>query len=149
MATYVSAGRRAFLLALLALSLFQLCAFGESAPCARYQAGSTVIEPTNLFSVGGKLQVNFTYQTRVDQFGNTLYCFTTQAGVESPTLHVHPGDQLIIHLKNELPKSSSTAVMPGMTVTGPGDCVSKAMDDTSVNIHYHGTNTSPPAIRMR
>jgi FtsP/CotA-like multicopper oxidase with cupredoxin domain len=143
LAIHVSAGRRTFLLALLALSLFQLCAFGESAPCVRYQAGSTVIEPTNLFSAGGKLQVNFTYQTRVDQYGNTLYCFTTDAGVESPTLHVHPGDQLIIHLKNELPKSSSTAAMPGMTVTGPGDCASKAMDDTSVNIHYHGTNTPP------
>jgi FtsP/CotA-like multicopper oxidase with cupredoxin domain len=140
---HVSAGRRTFLLALLALSLFQVCALGESAPCARYHAGSTVIEPTNLFSAGGKLQVNFTYQTRVDQFGNTLYCFTTEAGVESPTLHVHPGDQLIIHLKNELPKSSSSAAMPGMTVTGPGDCASKAMDDTSVNIHYHGTNTPP------
>jgi len=112
LAIHVSAGRRTFLLALLALSLFQLCAFGESAPCVRYQAGSTVIEPTNLFSAGGKLQVNFTYQTRVDQYGNTLYCFTTDAGVESPTLHVHPGDQLIIHLKNELPKSSSTAAMP-------------------------------------
>jgi FtsP/CotA-like multicopper oxidase with cupredoxin domain len=143
LAIHVSAGRRTFLLALLALSLFQVCALGESAPCARYHAGSTVIEPTNLFSAGGKLQVNFTYQTRVDQFGNTLYCFTTEAGVESPTLHVHPGDQLIIHLKNELPKSSSSAAMPGMTVTGPGDCASKAMDDTSVNIHYHGTNTPP------
>jgi FtsP/CotA-like multicopper oxidase with cupredoxin domain len=143
LAIHVSAGRRTFLLTLLALSLFQLCALGESAPCARFKAGSTVIEPTNLFSAGGKLQVNFTYQTRVDQFGNTLYCFTTEAGVESPTLHVHPGDQLIIHLKNELPKSSSSAAMPGMTVTGPGDCSSKAMDDTSVNIHYHGTNTPP------
>jgi FtsP/CotA-like multicopper oxidase with cupredoxin domain len=143
LAIHVSAGRRTFLLTLLALSLFQLCALGESAPCARFKAGSTVIEPTNLFSAGGKLQVNFTYQTRVDQFGNTLYCFTTEAGVESPTLHVHPGDQLIIHLKNELPKSSSSAAMPGMTVTGPRDCSSKAMDDTSVNIHYHGTNTPP------
>jgi FtsP/CotA-like multicopper oxidase with cupredoxin domain len=140
---HFSAGRRTFLLTLLALSLFQVCALGENAPCPRYKAGSTVIEPTNLFSAGGKLQVNFTYQTRLDQFGNTLYCFTTEGGVESPTLHVHPGDQLIIHLKNELPKSSSAAAMPGMTVTGPGDCASKAMDDTSVNIHYHGTNTPP------
>jgi len=138
---HFSAGLRSFLLAVLALSLFQLSAFSQNAPCARYHPGSTVIEPTNLFSAGGKLQVNFTYQTRVDQFGNTLYCFTTEGGVESPTLHVHPGDQLIIHLKNELPKSGSPATMPGMTVTG--DCTSKAMDDTSVNIHYHGTNTPP------
>ena len=144
MTNHFSAGRRSFLLALFALSLFPLCALGENAPCPRYHAGSTISEPTNLFSAGGKLQVTFTYQTRVDQFGNTLYCFTTKDGVESPTLHVHPGDQLIIHLKNELPKSSSAAAMPGMTVTGgPGDCTSKAMDDTSVNIHYHGTNTAP------
>jgi FtsP/CotA-like multicopper oxidase with cupredoxin domain len=140
-----SAGLRRFLLAIFILSLFQLSAFSQSAPCPRYHAGSTVIEPTNLFSAGGKLQITFTYQTRLDQFGNTLYCFTTEDGVESPTLHVHPGDQLIIHLKNELPKSSSSAAMPGMMVTGarPGDCANKAMDDTSVNIHYHGTNTPP------
>ena len=118
MTIHSSAGPRSFLLALLALSLFQLCAFGQNAPCPRYHAGSIVMEPTNLFSAGGKLQVTFIYQTRVDQFGNTLYCFTTEDGVESPTLHVHPGDQLIIHLKNELPKSSSPAAMPGMTVTG-------------------------------
>ena len=135
---------RRFLLAVLAFSLFQLCALGQNAPCPRYHAGSTIVEPKNLYSAGGKLQVNFTYQTRVDQYGNTLYCFTTDDGVESPTLHLHPGDQLIIHLKNELPRSSS-ATMPGMMVTGPhsGDCSSKMMDDTSVNIHYHGTNVPP------
>jgi FtsP/CotA-like multicopper oxidase with cupredoxin domain len=137
-------GRR-FLLVTLTLFLFQLCAFAQNAPCPRYQAGSTVIEPRNLYSTGGKLQVTFTYQMRVDQYGNTLYCFTTADGEESPTLHVHPGDQLIIHLKNELPKTSSAATMPGMTVTGThsGDCSSNAMDSTSVNIHYHGTNVPP------
>jgi FtsP/CotA-like multicopper oxidase with cupredoxin domain len=140
--------RSRFLLAILALSLFQLCAFGQNAPCPRYQPGSAIVEPKNLFSAGGKLQVNFTYQTRVDQFGNTLYCFTTDDGVESPTLHVHPGDELIINLKNALPLSSTPAAMtamPGMAVTGwhPGNCTAKQMDTSSVNIHYHGTNTPP------
>jgi FtsP/CotA-like multicopper oxidase with cupredoxin domain len=137
--------RRWFLFAGLALSLFQVSAFGQSAPCPRYQAGSTIIEPKNLFSAGGKLEVDFTYQTRLDQFGNTLYCFTTSEGVESPTLHVHPGDRLIIRLKNELPSSGMPAAMPGMAVTGwhSGDCSSKPMDNSSVNIHYHGTNAPP------
>jgi FtsP/CotA-like multicopper oxidase with cupredoxin domain len=137
--------RRWFLFAGLALSLFQVSAFGQSAPCPRYQAGSTIIEPKNLFSAGGKLEVDFTYQTRLDQFGNTLYCFTTSEGVESPTLHVHAGDRLIIRLKNELPPSGMPAAMPGMAVTGwhSGDCSSKPMDNSSVNIHYHGTNAPP------
>ena len=140
---------RGLLLAVLALSLFQLCALGQNAPCPRYQAGSTVSEPKNLYSAGGKLQVTLTYQTRVDQFGNTLYCFSTEDGVESPTLHVHPGDQLIIHLKNELPPSSATAAMPGMAVTQwhSSDCSSKPMNSSSVNIHYHGTNV-PPACHQ-
>ena len=134
-----------FLLAILTLSLLQFCAFAQNAPCPRYSPGSTIIEPKNLFSTGGKLQVNFIYQTRVDQFGNTLYCFTSDDGVESPTLHVHPGDELIIHLKNALPPSSTPAAMPGMKVTGwrSGDCTTKPMDNSSVNIHYHGTNTPP------
>jgi hypothetical protein len=30
------------------------------------------------------------------------YCFVTADGHESPTLHIHPGDDLVIHLKNTL-----------------------------------------------
>ena len=40
---------------------------------------------------------------RVDQNGNTLYCFMTASGAESPTLHVHPGDRLLINLTNNVP----------------------------------------------
>ena len=73
--------------------------------CPRFEAGSTIVEPVDLFSSRGVLELNLTYRTRVDQYGNTLYCFTTSAGAESPTLHVYPGDQLIINLTNELPAS--------------------------------------------
>src|ERR1700733_12104178 len=72
-------------------------------PCPRYTAGSTIVEPEDLYSSNGVLQLNLTYQTRIDVYGNTLYCFTNSDGAEGPTLHVYPGDHLIINFKNGLP----------------------------------------------
>ena len=135
--------RCAFVCAVLATCFIPFRAFGEN--CPRHAAGSTLSEPKNLFSTDGKLHVNLVYRTRVDQFGNTLYCFVTDDGAQSPTLHVHPGDELVIHLKNELPPSSSPAAMPEMTMTTshPGDCGNSPMNTSSVNIHWHGTNVAP------
>ncbi len=128
---------------------------GSTQVCPRYAAGSTLVEPKDLYSSHGILRVNFTYKTRVDEDGNTLYCFTTDDGVQSPTLHVHPGDELLITLKNDLPLSSTPSFMkhqmPGMggmpelSISGKDrvNCGGMVMTDTSVNIHYHGTNTSP------
>src|SRR5579871_366809 len=83
--------------------------------CPRYKAGSALVEPKDLFSVGGVLRVTFDYKTRVDADGNTLYCFMTPDGTQSPTLHVHPGDELVITLKNDLPAPSpNTNAMKGM-----------------------------------
>ena len=139
---------RLLLLVLVTSGFFHVRASAENAPCPRYAAGSTIIEPKDLFSRDGKLQVDLAYRTRVDEGGNTLYCFVTDDGAQSPTLHVHPGDRLVIHLKNEIPASSTPAAMgpmPSMAVSQwhKGDCASKAMDASSVNIHYHGTNVPP------
>ena len=114
--------------------------------CPRFEAGSAVTQPADLFSAHGVLQVNFTYETRVDPSGNTLFCFMTDSGIESPTLHVNPGDRLLINLKNNVPAAaSSMASMPGMTVSrgAPGPCGAATMTASSVNMHYHGTNTAP------
>lgn len=43
--------------------------------CPRYPAGSSLVEPKDLFRSHGILQVSFTYETRVDEYGNVLYCF--------------------------------------------------------------------------
>ena len=107
-------------------------------PCARPTAGSIVHDPPSLFSNGGVLRVNFSYQTRTDADGRTLYCFMTPAGLENPTLHVSPGDHLIITVTNNVPASSGMA----MALAGPR-CGAATMTPTSLNIHYHGTNTSP------
>jgi FtsP/CotA-like multicopper oxidase with cupredoxin domain len=130
-------------------ALAPFCATAQTnSPCPRYPVGSTIVEAKDLFSSGGKLSVDFTYQTRVDTSGNTIYCFAMSDGTESPTLHVQPGDELIIGLTNAVPKSaasSSMNAMPGMIVTGSSSniCGSTTMTSASVNIHYHGTNVAP------
>ena len=108
-----------------------------SNPCPRAAAGSAVLNPVALFSSHGILSVNFSYQTRTDAEGRTLYCFMTPSGLENPTLHVNPGDHLVITITNNTP-----AGMNPMEVNPP-NCGSATMDSSSVNIHYHGTNTSP------
>jgi len=118
-------------------------------PCPRpYSAGSTLIEPKDLYSSTGVLRVSLTYMSRVDLNGNTLYCFMTPDGAENPTLHVHPGDHLVINFGNGLPASvvsNSKHAMPPMIVTGAlsRPCTSAMMNDSSVNMHFHGANVPP------
>jgi FtsP/CotA-like multicopper oxidase with cupredoxin domain len=131
------------------LCLTSIAAYAQSGqPCPRYPAGSTVTEPASRFSSHGVLRLNLTYLTRVDSYGNTLYCFVDENGAQSPTLHVHPGDELDINFTNGLSPSfaaNSKHSMPGMIVTGTAStsCGAVVMNNASVNIHYHGTNTPP------
>src|ERR1700685_3843357 len=76
-----------------------ICSAQIASPCTRYPVGSVITQPQDLFSSNGVLSINFTYETQPDASGNTLYCFVTDSGVQSPTLHVHPGDRLMINLK--------------------------------------------------
>ena len=110
--------------------------------CTRFAAGSTVTEPAALFSRNGVLRVNLRYNTFPDENGNPKYCFTTPGGEESPTLHVRPGDRLVVKIKNNLPRPTEANSMK-MLISGPNVCGAREMNDASVNIHYHGTNTSP------
>lgn len=130
------------------ICLLQICVFAQnSSPCPRFPAGSTITAPPDLFSENGVLQANFSYQTTVDKNGNTLFCFTTDDGSESPTLHVRPGDRLRISLTNTVPESTSSDAMSGMHSMSSGPaasvCGAAMMTSSSVNIHYHGTNTPP------
>jgi FtsP/CotA-like multicopper oxidase with cupredoxin domain len=113
-----------------------------STPCQRPAAGSLATEPTDLYSKSGILQVAFDYYTSVDNSGRTLFCFVTPNGVESPTLHVHPGDtlELIVTNLNPTPPPGS----PTDVISDAADkCGSAVMTITSVNVHFHGTNTWP------
>jgi FtsP/CotA-like multicopper oxidase with cupredoxin domain len=72
----------------------------------------------------------------------------TEDGLESPTLHVNPGDTLNIAVTNNTPAS------PLGEFLNPPDCGDTTVEfsppsngiasvGSSVNIHYHGTNVTP------
>jgi FtsP/CotA-like multicopper oxidase with cupredoxin domain len=111
-------------------------------PCPRFSPGSFVSEPPSLSSSNGQLTVNLSYNATTDSAGRPLFCFTTPNGVESPTLQVKPGDKLTVIVKNNLPAPTSAASMAPAT-NASKVCGTSAQDASSVNVHYHGTNTSP------
>jgi hypothetical protein len=117
-------------------------AYAQSTPCARPAAGSTIPEPPDLFSRNGLLQVDLSYNTDTDSAGRTLYCFATPDGTQSPTFHVQPGDRLVIRVRNNLPAPTEASRMV-MTTNAADVCGNAMMEASSVNIHYHGTNTAP------
>ena len=107
--------------------------------CPRPAEGSDVQPPPDLFSAHGKLKLAFNYWTDLDSRNRTLFCFVTPDGMQSPTLHVNPGDTIEIALTNRVPLPPNTGHGMLMNV----QCGEKWMTLVSVNIHYHGTNTSP------
>jgi FtsP/CotA-like multicopper oxidase with cupredoxin domain len=116
--------------------------------CSRFTAGSTIAAPPELRSQNGVLDVTLNFLSVTDSEGLARYCYVTDTGLESPTLRVNPGDQLIIHFNNKLPANSSDS-MAGMNMTlSPKDsasnsCGSGAMSAGATNIHFHGTNVAP------
>ncbi len=114
----------------------------QEKPCSRFTAGSIVQEPKNLFSDKGRLDLSLTYETDVDEDGNTEFCYRLPSGERSPTLHVQPGDILTMTLTNKTPTEVSTAgtkMAPMKDACGPADM----MDNSSTNIHFHGANVPP------
>ena len=111
-------------------------------PCPRPVAGSIVVRPPDLFSRDGVLNLALDYFTALDDAGRTLFCFRTPDGLMSPTLHVKPGDTLNLRVTNKVlpPSAGSPTELVSDASTKCGD---KTMTISSVNVHYHGTNTSP------
>ena len=117
-------------------------------PCPRFKAGSVVQQPPALSSSNGVLNVRFSYQQTTDSVGRLLHCFMTEDGLESPTLHVKPGDTLKLTVTNNTPASPLGEVLDppncGDTTsefTPPSNGIASV--GSSMNIHYHGTNVSP------
>jgi FtsP/CotA-like multicopper oxidase with cupredoxin domain len=99
-------------------------------------------QPPILYSKGGVLNVYFKYYTTVDAAGRTLFCFVTPDGLESPTLYLHPGDtlnMLVTNLNPPPPAGSPTEIVSNASDA----CGDVTMTITSLNVHFHGTNTSP------
>jgi FtsP/CotA-like multicopper oxidase with cupredoxin domain len=145
---------------LLTLCLGALCAAPlvsaepstPSDPCFRSAPGSPVPEPRNLYSDHGILKVDLSVRDYREADGSTRYCYLLPDGSESPTLRLHPGDQLILHLKNELSdpdpdptsaRSAEHAAHAHVPMKGSDPCSSGAMTAVSTNLHFHGLTVPP------
>jgi FtsP/CotA-like multicopper oxidase with cupredoxin domain len=116
-------------------------ALADGGVCPRPAPGSIVTPPPDLFSSGGVLNVSLNYFTSMDTVGRTLFCFVTPDGMESPTLHVNPGDTVNIHVTNMVPGAPLGAEERVSNDTNV--CGDATMTPTSVNMHFHGLNVSP------
>jgi FtsP/CotA-like multicopper oxidase with cupredoxin domain len=115
--------------------------------CTRPSAGSLVPEPEDLRSKNGVLKVNLTERNVTESSGSTRYCFLDDAGNQSPTLRLSPGDLLILTLKNDLsdPRHAASAANHTHVESQPSSdpCQSGAMTSTSTNLHFHGLTVPP------
>ena len=129
--------------------------------CARGAEGGTVPEPADLRSQNGELRVEFTFHSGVDAAGRTTYCYVDASGNQEPNLRVHPGDTVIITLKNAaVAKAGPTtdraltalhqklAVPAEMThpagaTSGSQACTGGGMKAGSTNLHFHGITVPP------
>src|ERR1700733_8665357 len=75
---------------------------GAPDPCNRAAPGSAVPEPRDLRSDHGVLKVDLSVHDFRETDGTTRYCYVLPDGTVAPTLRLHPGDLLVLHLKNEL-----------------------------------------------
>ena len=133
--------RWALLLALLCLSMPGKALAEDGGVCPRPAVGTVIQPPPDIASIDGVLKINFNYYTSVDNEGRTLFCFVTNKGEQSPTLHVKPGDTIEMSVTNMVPGAPGA---PTETVSnGATVCGNSTMTITSVNVHFHGTNTAP------
>ena len=117
----------------------------ENKACERFAPGSIVTEPKNLFSQAGTLTVTLNYESSVNADGNVEYCYRTPEGQRSPTLHLKPGETLVLNLINKTPAPSGVEAMAGHMMLNKNEACGPGlmMDSSSTNLHFHGTNVSP------
>lgn len=105
------------------------------------------------------LKVNLTVRDISEPGKPSRSCYIAGDGSESPTLRLHPGDLLILSLKNDLtdPDHATAALIQHHLHTGAKNaaahtdnaapCASGAMTSTSTNLHFHGL-TIPPTCHQ-
>ena len=117
----------------------------------RIPPGTVIPDTLSLSSTSGTLRAELKMRHSVDFGGYTHYCYnyaTDQGDIESPTLRLNPGDQLVLDLKNRIQTDESDTMtgMSGMDMSGaPGTTCGDTGNVTisSTNVHFHGMNIPP------
>ena len=119
--------------------------------CPRPSTAALVEEPEDLRSENGVLTADLAIRNQQQPDGSVRYCYVLPDRREAPTLRVHPGDEVVLHLKNELSNLSALALNdlnggPMCTTKSKPQtdaCSSGAMTATSTNLHFHGLMLRP------
>jgi FtsP/CotA-like multicopper oxidase with cupredoxin domain len=117
--------------------------------CPRALPGSSVPEPHELRSRDGVLTLELSIRNEREKDGSTRYCYLLPDGTQSPTLRLHPGDLLVLRLRNELvgadSATASAPATPAHETPAPhaDACHSGEMSDTATNLHFHGLTVPP------
>jgi FtsP/CotA-like multicopper oxidase with cupredoxin domain len=126
----------------------------DSDPCTRPAIGSTVPEPRDLRSQNGVLSIDLAVRNHHEQDGSIRYCYVMGDGEQSPTLRMHPGDLLVLKLKNELEDFGDGTALAAAhghvhvkSAAREDPCTSATMSITSTNLHFHGL-TIPPVCHQ-
>jgi len=117
--------------------------------------GNLVVNPLDLFSQSGILNVDLTLQNQMGSDGFMHYCYVylyQGQQVEAPTLRLNPGDQLVLNLTDNItspfdryPKKAQMHMrVPGRPGAKPNDdCNGGMLMGGSTNMHFHGLNVPP------
>src|SRR5690242_4990739 len=127
--------------------------------CAWPKQGSKIQEPVDLRSAGGVLKVELAFRSAVEPDGSMRYCYVYKDGTLSPTLRLHPGDTLILTLKNEAAPPFAEAMQHSATSSENANpaqhqaqkeaqekddpCSGGTMTSASTNLHFHGMVVPP------
>lgn len=120
-----------------------------SEACPRPRAGGLVNTPPELRSAQGKLELTMSFRGGEGPDGLARYCYIDGNGSLAPTLRLHPGDELVLTLKNDLrPAEAASAshhhTATNQSTTGAANaCSARELTAASTNLHFHGLNLPP------
>src|ERR1700678_1214779 len=104
--------------------------------CPRPAPGAVVPEPEDLRSENGTLQVDMHVRNQREADGSWRFCYVLGGGAQAPTLRLHPGDLLVLRLRNEIEPGTSPDAHAHASAADP--CASGAMELSATNLHFHG-----------
>jgi FtsP/CotA-like multicopper oxidase with cupredoxin domain len=106
--------------------------------CPRPAPGAVVPEPEDIRSEDGTLQIDMHVRNQREADGSWRFCYVLGSGVQAPTLRLHPGELLVLRLKNDLNIEPGAPADAPKTVSAADPCASGAMDLRATNLHFHG-----------